>query len=438
MLKKAVILLVLLAAGCTQSFYSQGRKHVDEGRYDQAIDYLYKEIQTNPESYEAWRELGIAFYNKGDLIKAEDALKQANNIQPDARTNVYMGLIFEQKRQYDKAIGAYSASLSMKTEGKTRAMIKAYLDRLISRKIKDDASLAVENEASIDVASIPGNTIAVVDFDGSQLPPELAPISKGLAEFTSVDLSKVSGLSVVDRLKIEAILGELKLSSSKRADPAYAPRVGRLLGSRRIVSGYLTEAGDENLRLDGGIINTVDSTTELTGSSTEKLQGIFKLQKDFVFKVIDSLGVELTLEERDAIKEVPTESFLAFMSYCRGLDYQSLGMTDAARLEFENAVSEDKSFQQASAKLNEVTLAPSVDVEEIATFESFESSVTAESDKELEYTGLDVIHSTTLDNTGFISERRIYDRYGNSPIRPPNPDEAGYGIIIIRGNLDVD
>lgn len=438
MLKNAaLLLLLLLVAGCSQSLYMQGRKHIEQGQYDRAIDEFYEELKVNPESHKAWRELGIAFYKKGNLIKAEDALKQANNIRPDARTNLYIGLIFEKKRQYGKAIAAYAASLNLKTEGKIKTLIRAHLDRLIAQKFKHEATLAIENELDIDTDTIPENTIAVVDFDGSQLPPELAPISMGLAEFTSIDLSKVSDLRVVDRLKINVLLDELKLSSSKSSDPNYAPRVGRLLGSSRIITGSVLGAGDNMIRLDGVIVNTTDSSSDLTGPSEGTLERFFKLQKDFVFKVIDSLGITLTLEERDAIQEVPTESFLAFMAYSRGLNYQRLGMYDAARREFQKASSEDRNFHQANRKLQRLSRAPEQSGEAEGSVETFELSVTSESESERHSGGLDRIQTGTLANAGFLHEPHTFDRYDESSTAPPDT-ESRTGIVVIRGNFDAD
>ena len=434
MLRNALVLLLLLAAGCSQSLYMQGRNSVEQGQYDRAIDYLYKEIQTNPESFEAWRELGIAFYNKGDLIKAEDALKQANSIQPDARTNLFMGLILEQQREFDRAIAAYSASLNLKAESKTKAMIRAHLDNLVSRKLKEDAFLAVENESKIDVDTIPANSIAVVDFDGSQLPPDLAPVSRGLAEFTAIDLSKVSSLRVVDRLKIDALLNELKLSSLQSSDPHYAPRVGRLLGGRRIITGSVLSAGDNRLQLNGAVVNTADSSTELTGPTEGDLSEFFKLQKDFVFKVIDSLGVQLTLEERDAINEVPTESFLAFIAYCRGLDYQSQGNIDAARREFQTAAANDKGFVQAGSRAEALKASPGAGGQGEGSFQEFESSVTEASDQEMEDLKLDIVQNNIIINSGFIRDRLDYDRFGFSPRRPPvTSPTVNVGI---KGDID--
>jgi tetratricopeptide (TPR) repeat protein len=437
MLKKPMLVLLFFLTGCSQSLYMQGREHTDEGRYEKAIDSFYKEIKANPKNHEAWRELGVAFYQKGDLIKAEEALKQANNIRPDARTNLYIGLIYEKRERYDKAISAYAASLNMKPRRKTKSLIKTHLDRLIVWKIRQEARQAIDNEKNIDVDTIPINTIAIVDFDGSQLPYEMAPISKGLAEFTAADLAKVRDLNVVERLKIDAILKELQLGSSKFADPDFAPRAGRLLGSRRIITGSVLSTGDDKIRLDGAIVNTADSTLEMTGPSEGALQKFFEIQKEFVFKIIDSLGITLTIEERDAIQEVPTESFLAFMAYCRGLHFQSLGMYDAARQSFERARNEDKDFQLAEAKLNEIVSIGSSEIEGEASFQDFELSIATESERELLRDRLSWIQTTTMANFGLVRDRFQYIPASDIPTIPPLSD-AATGAVIIKGDLDAE
>ena len=129
---------LLLLVGCSQTMYSQGRKLVDEGQYDRAIDAFYQEIAGNPQSMRAWRELGVAFYEQGDMEKAEDALKQANNIEPHPRTNLYLGLIYEKQAMVDRAIRAYGTALSLDPGGDTEYLIRANLDSLISERVKQE------------------------------------------------------------------------------------------------------------------------------------------------------------------------------------------------------------------------------------------------------------------------------------------------------------
>jgi len=437
MLRKLILIVAVLTAGCSQSLYMQGRKLSDEGRYDRAIEVFYDAIKANPQSGGAWRELGVAFYKKGDLEKAEEALKQAAGIKPDARTNLYIGLTYEKQNEYRPAIDAYRAALSLKPRGKTNNLIRAHLDGLISKKIKQEVDLALSNEGEIDVDAIPENTVAVVDFDDTHLSPELAPISRGLAEFTSYDLSKVNSLRVIERLKISEILSELQLSSSQFADRSVAPRVGRLLGSRKIITGTVLGIGGDAIRLDGAVVNTKDSSAELTDPVEGALQGIFKVQKDFVFGVIDSLGITLTAQERNAIEEIPTESYLAFLAYCRGLDYKGRGMLKEAHREFNNAAGIDGNFHEANVQAKEISHMSGAEFERSASPEQFETTVLDESDQEMWSDGLDRIHTAALNNSGFMYNMDLYNWRSSLTDAPPQLD-SDRGRVIIRGNLDVD
>ncbi|MCK4372529.1 MAG: tetratricopeptide repeat protein, partial [candidate division Zixibacteria bacterium] len=346
-----LVLVSLVLAGCSQSLYMQGRRHLQNERYDPAIESFYQEISANPTNHEAWRELGVAYYEKGDLTKSEEALKQASNIKPDARTQLYLGLVYERRELYENAIDAYTASLSLGSKGRTAEITRDHLRRLVRKNQEVEIARALENEADIDAATIPDNTIAVPSFDGSHLPPELAPIALGLSEFTAIDLAKVRSLTVVERAKLAILLDELKLGRSGYVDPATAPRVGRIMKSRRIVTASVLALGDEGLRLDGSVVSTTDSAAVIPEGVEGKLEDIFALQKRFVFNILDSLGITLTVDERDAIAKVPTESYLAFLAYCRGLDYRQRGMENAARAEFGKAVELDAGFGVADAEL---------------------------------------------------------------------------------------
>ena len=433
-----LVSLLFLLAGCSQGIYMQGKHLVDEGQYDSAIDLYYNEIKANPKSSDAWRELGVAFYKKGDLIKAEDALKQANNIKPDARANLFIGLIYEKQKDFGKAIDAYRAALAMKPKSNTKKMLTEHLDGLIHKKINQEITLALENESGIDINTIPDNTIGVVNFDNSHLPPELVPISNGLAELTSIDLSKVQSLRVVDRLKIDMILKELELSASQYADPTVGPRLGKLLGSRNIVSGVVLGMGDDEIRLDGAVTSTIDSSSKPTAPVQDDLAKFFAVEKEFVFNIIANLGITLTAAERDSIQKIPTESYLAFMAYCRGLELRSQGLYHDAGGEFNRAVTEDNGFDAARQE-GESMGRLSAGAGEAQTFEQFETSLTTASDNTQYSSELEGFQSSTLSSSGFIGDSGQSEQFGRTPDKPPLPTPVvNAGTVIIRGNLDGD
>jgi len=421
---KSVLALVgtvalLLMAGCAQNLMMQGRKLSTEGEHGRAIEVLKQYLLEHPDRPEAWRELGAAYYRQGDLGQAEDALARAEASDP--LTRLYQGLIFEAREEYPPAISAYTEALRLEPSKETARLVRVHLDQLIRKNINRQVAQAVSGEKRIDVDSIPPNTIAVTDFDGTHLSEENAPIARGLAELTAADLAKVESLQLVERLKIEMLMKELELGASGAVSPEEAPRLGRLLGSNRIVTGSVLGLGEDRIRLDGAIVSVRDSSATLPEPSEGELQRFFDLQKDLVFNVIEDLGVSLTTAERDAIEEVPTESYLAFLAYCRGLHYRAGGLLPRAQAAFEQAVEYDGGFGEAAAQLESVQLAQQPEV----TTADLESALSEYAGLNGRWPGRDWRLTWLLKHT----ELRRKD-----PKRPPSGAETG--SVIVRGDLD--
>ncbi len=295
---------------------------------------------------------------------------------------------------------------------------------------------ALDAEEELAPADIPDNTVAVVEFNSSELPPDLAPLAKGLAEFTALDLGKVASLQVVDRLKIDAIRSELKLSQSEFVDPATAPRIGRLVGGRRIVTGTLLGLGDENFRLSGAVVNTADKSVTTPDHTDGALADFFRVQKRFVFDVIEAMDITLTPEERTAIEEVPTENFLAFMAYSRGLAYRDGNRMQEAQVEFRSAVSHDAKFGQAAAQGQSISsilaAGPGGAMGSIA---QFSGQAAVESTIELTGAELGAFQTTLVGWNGFIPLN--LELQGSYVDTPPRSQTQIQSIVIIRGDLDV-
>jgi tetratricopeptide (TPR) repeat protein len=434
---RLILILLLLCGGVAlaQSGFDQAVKMVEKGQYDPAIDAFYNEIKINPKNAEAWRELGVAFYKKGDFTKAEDALKQAIAITPDARANLFLGLTYEKQEDYSHAIDAYRNALSLKPGSAIKKSVGDHLNQILALKIRQEASAAVENEKKIKADTIPENTIAVVDFDNSHLPPDLAPLGKGMAEFTAIDLAKVKSLRVVDRMKIDMIMNELKLSSSQYADPKYGPRVGRLVGGRHIVTGSITGLSEKEIRLDGALVSMSDSSAKTTKPSEGNLEAFFKVQKAFVFEILDKLGITPTSAEHDSIMKTPTQSYLAFLAYSRGLDFRDRGQFREASQQFQQAAAADKKFGAPRVELKMLPPAPSPGGG-TGGGGQFEASVISASDQgQAGNSDLGDFQTGTLGLTGFIRDPKRLDQFGNSSDAPARNGTAA--TIIIRGNFDV-
>jgi|WetSurMetagenome_2_1015567.scaffolds.fasta_scaffold05696_2 tetratricopeptide (TPR) repeat protein len=440
----AFLVLFLLLAGCSQSYYRQGLAASKNGEDARALALLYKAVQERHDDYRAWRELGMAWYRADSLGKAEGAFAASNRISPNALSNFYLGLIFERTGENDKAIRVYGAAANLQGDGRTKRLIRDRLGVLIDRQLADDARRAVRGEDTLSVRSLPENSIAVINFNGAYLPPEFQPMALGMAEFVAMDLSKISELKVLERVKINVILDELKLGESSYTDSRQAPRMGRLLGSRKIVLGTVTGAGESGFRIDGRLVDTADGKASGTQSNEGNLDRFFEVEKKFVFALLDTLGIAISRTERDAIERVPTESFLAFMAYSKGLSYEKQGLYGEAESSFRDAAARDPGFGEAAGLADKMDLTASygreIKGDPSSRAKAFEEAVAPSIEPEGEETAVDLIQAANLVNGGFLMNDELYWDFGSFPSPPPGggPIWTGYGTIIIRGHLDAE
>lgn len=414
-----LILISLLAGGCSQSLYTQGRKLTDEGHYENALDKYQKYVLDKPQDFKGWRELGVAYYQLGMFKEGLDALNKADKLTPDSRTRLFLGLTHEKLKNWSDASAAFNAALKLKPNPELAERIEGRLEFLTSR---EQISNALAKAGSIDAAEIPSNTIAVYDFDGSSLDEKLAPLALGLTEFTAIDLSKIKSLAVVERAKLQFLLDEMELAKTGIVDAGQAPQVGKILGSRKIVTGRVTSPSQEHLRLSGVIVNTVDSSKIYPGSAEEVLNRIFEMQKEFVRQIVAELGIELTPEELDSLEIRPTDSYEAFLAFCQGLAYQKSGQYDKALKEFRRALHLDKNFGYARTQLSMTT-----NLYNQSNFENFIQTETIGGLTDLESTLGNVI-----DNTGGINN----PQGGTNGESTKNPPHVPTGAVRVKGKVD--
>ncbi len=360
--RKVSILLVgmfifALLASCASTRVGQGKALMKKDQNQEAIKLFLLELRDNPENPEAWRELGVAYQKVGEDDKALQAFSRANKLNPsDGNTLFYLGAAYEKQKKYAMAIEYYRQYTRLSKFSKTRKKIEARLEWLTRLQMQEEAKAAIQNERNIDVASIPENTVAVLAFQNLSKNPELAPLGKGLAEMMITDLSQARTLKVVERVKMQKLLEEMGLGMSGVVDEKTAPRVGKLLGSSRLVKGAYLDLDNAQIRLDAGIVGTRSGDFRKTPPTSGQMEALFRLEKNLVFTVIDQMGIPLTKEEREAIQYIPTESLLAFLAYSKGLDYEDRGMYDQAQTEYKKALSIDPKFKMAQQRKEMVEL----------------------------------------------------------------------------------
>jgi len=352
-----LLLLLGFIMGCAVTPYKQGKVLLDGKRYDDAIEQFQIALEKSPDNPDILRELAIAHYQKKDYDTAIPLFQKALAAKPgDGKTILYLGLCYEGKEAFDKAIETYKNYTQVSRLSRIRRTIEGRIKILIRKQLAQVAKEALANEAQLNVASIPEDTISVAYFQYDGANEELRVVRKGLTDMLINDLANVQKLKVVERERLHALLDEMRLAETGVIDESTSPRVGRLLGANRIVNGAFADLAEGELRIAANITLTKEAKPDSETDVSGKLEKFFALEKELAFKVIDSIGITLTDAEREAIQKIPTESMLAFLAFCRGLDLSDQGKYKEAATAFNEAVQIDPNFAEASIAAEEAVL----------------------------------------------------------------------------------
>ncbi len=373
------LFVLLFLSGCSASLYRQGSDLMENEKYDEAISVFKQNLAQNPDDFKTWRDIGVAFEKKKEFDEALTNLQKAYSLAPeDGETILHIGMCYEGKQDYDNALQYYKNYTKLSGLSSAKDAIEGRIALIIKKKTELEVRNAVKNESNINVAAIPDNTVAVLYFQNLGKNKQLDPLQKGITEMIITDLSKVKKLKVVERVKLQKLLDEINLGQSGIVDPATAPRVGRLLGANTLMNGSFLDLDQDNLRLDVNMTGVKDASKQNSTNMTGSLKEFFKAQKELTFDLIAKLGYTITDEEREAIQIIPTESFLAFQAYSKGLDMEDKGQMQQAAEQYKQAAAIDPGFSEASTKAQSAELQElgSGDIAQIAQAAAAPESIT--------------------------------------------------------------
>jgi len=129
-----------------------------------------------------------------------------------------------------------------------------------------------------------GLRLAIMDFEGSELYPDMKYLSKGVPEAMTTVFAKKSDLVLIERLQKDKIMAELNLVDSKYTDPDAVVKLGKLLGANYMVIGSFQKRG-RKIRLMARRVKV--ETGEIFEAAD--VIGI----EDDLFELEDALGAKL-------------------------------------------------------------------------------------------------------------------------------------------------
>ena len=210
-------------------------------------------------------------------------------------------------------------------------------------------------------------TVAVLYFDYTGKDPELFALKKGLASMMLSELSSVQEVRFVERERIQAIMDELKLSSSKAVDKKTAARIGKVLGARYLVMGtYFTLLGQ--MRIDARLVEVETGKVVKSVGATGKPDDFMALMEQLKTKLATALAALMPMEfgkkrpkainngsggskTKTAKKKRPKVEKKLALRFSKALDAKDKGDKATAKKELQAIVKEKPAFTLASAEL---------------------------------------------------------------------------------------
>ena len=319
--------------------------------YQDDIKDLTDELKKNPDDYDALRDLSIILVRTNQNDRARDFLAKAEKQRPDDPAILFhTGLNMEFLDKKKTAMYYYKKYSEVSHLSPYRKLMEGRYLWLSRDIVYADMKSRIERENELQFERTYSEAIAVFPLIYEGDDESYSPLSRGFSEMISIDLAKVKQLTILERIRLQALKDELLLGQNPEIDPTTAPRMGKLLGAGRILSGSFNIVGKERLLINLGSWNVETSQSEQWINKEGDLASLFQIEKQIVFSFIEQTGIELTPQEKEEIEYIPTQNLEAFLAYCKGLEMEDAGQFDRAASLFQNAVDMDPSFKTAGSQ----------------------------------------------------------------------------------------
>lgn len=196
-------------------------------------------------------------------------------------------------------------------------------------------------------------TIAISYFDNSSGDAKYNALSKGISDMLITDLSKVKGVTIVEREKLEKLLQEIKLGQSKYFDQTTAVKLGKGLGAQNILTGsfYIL---DNIIRLDARLIDVQTGGVIFAEQVSGNKNNFFSLHQQLANLLAKSINIPYSPDLSGLYKTNEQVSINEVVNYSNAIELQDVGMDLEAKLLLEKTVKSNPKFQFAKYKLDEI------------------------------------------------------------------------------------
>lgn len=181
--------------------------------------------------------------------------------------------------------------------------------------------------------------VSVLYFENQTSEASFEVLRKGLADMMVTDLVAWDGVTVVERSRLEAVLGELQLQQSKAFDQSTSAKVGKLLGAEFVITGTMTTPSPDSLMVDAKVIRVAKGDVVAVARVTDQKEHIFDLEQRLVERLTEQIDVKVSKSPARRKAFVPSVAVL--LSYSKGIDLADQGKLSEASQTLKAVVSKN-------------------------------------------------------------------------------------------------
>jgi TolB-like protein len=200
---------------------------------------------------------------------------------------------------------------------------------------------------------IDAKTIAISYFDNSSGDAKYNALSKGIADMLITDLSKVKGVTIVEREKLEKLLQEIKLGQSKYFDQSTAQKLGKGLGAQNILTGSFYVL-DNVIRLDARLIDVQTGGVIFAEQVSGNKNNFFALHQQLANLLAKNINVPYSPDLSGLYKAGEEVTLKEVVNFSNALELQDVGMSSDAKQILEKTIKDNPKFRFAKNKLEDI------------------------------------------------------------------------------------
>jgi tetratricopeptide (TPR) repeat protein len=310
-----------------------------------------------------------AAYRSGDRFEEARRLLEPV-VRADPLAAYHLALVNEDLRRWAAARTLYQDYLQRGRDSRLQETVRSRLALVQRLELEEAVRSALTRERELAGTTPAPRTVGVFPFLLATTDTTLRPLGTAMAELLTTDLAQTERLRVLERVRVQMLLDEMKLGASGRVDVSTAARSGRILGASNVVQGRV-DGSQTQLALQTSVVRVPSPTgTPLTPiRSSGALARIFELEKNLALALYERMGVQLTVAERQRVMRQQTRNVQALLAFGFGLEAEDAGRFGESYAHFQRAVQLDPNFARAREKMDESSrlgLAASLSVDVLA------------------------------------------------------------------------